>query len=317
MINSIDEILENVKSVGITGHVRPDGDCVGSTLGLYNYIVENYKDIDVTVYLEEFEAHFNFINGADKVKHNVTEIEEHDLFIVLDCGDINRLANFVLPVFKKAKKTVCIDHHMTNATFAENNHVLPHISSTCEIVYELLPAEKISSNIAAPLYTGIIHDTGVLKYQSTTKRTMEIVGALMDTGIDFTTIIDDTFFRKTYVQNILLGIALTRSKLHFGGKVISSFLPLSLLEEHNTPGRDLGGVIDQLRFTEGVEVALFLYELPDHSVKGSLRAVNYVDVNKVAGTFGGGGHVKAAGFTLNGTEEEILDKVLFEIGKQI
>ena len=107
----------------------------------------------------------------------------------------------------------------------------------------------------------------VLKYQCTTKRTMEIAGELMSKGIDYTSIIDDTFFRKTYIQNYMLGLALINSRLVLDGKLIYSYLPYDVLSEHNVPGRDLGGIIDQLRFTEGVEVALFMYELPDMRLK--------------------------------------------------
>lgn len=316
MINSIDEILSGAVNVGITGHVRPDGDCVGSTLGLYNYIIKNYPNIKATVYLEPFEKHFMYINGSDKVVNKIETLVEHDLFVVLDCGDLNRVAEFVRPLIEGAERTVCIDHHMCNLAFADVNHVLPKISSTCEVLYELFDGDKVDKTVAEPIYTGIIHDTGVLKYQSTTKRTMEIAGALIDTGIDFTSIIDDTFFRKTYIQNYLLGKALINSKLHMDGKVISSYMPLEILEEYNVPGRDLGGVIDQLRFTEGVEVAIFLYELSDHSIKASLRSVNYIDVNAVANEFGGGGHIRAAGFTVKGEAEDILNRIVEEIKKQ-
>lgn len=316
MIKRINEILDGAKNIGITGHVRPDGDCVGSTLGLYNYIKDNYPDKNVTVYLEEFEHHFNFLNGAEKVVHNEEEAVKHDLFIVLDCGDLNRLANFVRPIFEGADKTVCIDHHTCNLSFADVNHVIAGMSSTCEVLYELLDEDKISKNQAEALYTGIIHDTGVLKYQSTTKRTMEIAGILMDKGIDYTAIIDDTFYRKTFVQNKLLGLALIDSALHNDGKIISSYMSCETLQKYGATGKDMGGTIDQLRFTEGVEVALFMYGLPDGSIKGSLRSINYIDVNAIANTFGGGGHVRAAGFTSNMKPEEILDKIVLEFNKQ-
>lgn len=130
----------------------------------------------------------------------------------------------------------------------------------------------------------------------------------MSKGIDYTSIIDDTFFRKTYIQNYMLGLALINSRLVLDGKLIYSYLPYDVLSEHNVPGRDLGGIIDQLRFTEGVEVALFMYELPDHTIKGSLRSVDKVDVNIIANCFGGGGHVRAAGFTAGIPYEEVVKK---------
>ena len=249
--------------------------------------------------------------------HDCDNDKKHDVFIILDCGDIERVANFIRPVIKNADKTVCIDHHTCNLAFADINHVFPDLSSTCEVLYELLDSSKISKNTAEALYTGIIHDTGVLKYQCTTKRTMEIAGELMSKGIDYTSIIDDTFFRKTYIQNYMLGLALINSRLVLDGKLIYSYLPYDVLSEHNVPGRDLGGIIDQLRFTEGVEVALFMYELPDHAIKGSLRSVDKVDVNIIANCFGGGGHVRAAGFTAGIPYEEVVKKVITELKKQV
>ena len=318
MIKSIDEVLSGAGTVGITGHVRPDGDCVGSTLALYNYIQENMPEVKVTLYLEKFEEHFNFIKGADSVIHQLEEPVKHDVFIVLDCGDPNRVANFVRPMIELADKTVCIDHHMCNNRFADYNHVLPDISSVSEVLFELLDETLISKNVAEALYTGIIHDTGVLKYQATTRRTMEIAGMLMEKGIDFTAIIDNTFFKKTYIQNILLGKALLSSKLHLDGKVISSYMSYEVIKENGASGTDLGGIIDQLRFTKGVEVAIFLYELPDKCIKGSLRSIDYVDVNAIANAFGGGGHIRAAGFTAaNMSPDEVIERLIAEISKQV
>ena len=231
------------------------------------------------------------------------------IFVVLDCGDLGRVAEFVLPLIENAHKTVCIDHHMSSSGFADVNHILPKISSSCEVLFELLDEDKVSKVVAECLYLGMVHDTGVFKYQSTTKRTMEIAGSLMEKGIDFTSIIDDTFFRKSYVQNKMLGIALCESKLYLEGRLISSYLPMKILSENNIPGRDLNGVIDQLRFTNGVEVAMFIYDLPDGSKKVSLRSVNAVDVNKIANEFGGGGHIRAAGFSVKMSCEEITEKV--------
>ncbi len=317
-MKSIEEELKGARTAAITGHVRPDGDCVGSTLGLYNYIVENMPQISVDIYLEEFEEHFNYMAHSAEVKHKADGEHEYDVFIVLDCGDTGRVADFARKYIENAHKTICIDHHMSNSAFADINHVFPKISSASEVLYELLDPKKVSKNTAECLYTGIIHDTGVLKYQSTTSRTLEIAGRLMDTGIDFTSIIDDTFFKKSYVQNILLGKALIGSRLELDGRLIYSYMPAAVLEEYHVPGRDLGGVIDQMRFTEGVEVALFMYELPDHKIKSSLRAVKCVDVNAIAGSFGGGGHVKAAGFTTDGMSvDEIVSRVKDLVASQL
>lgn len=316
-MNSITEVLENVKTVAITGHVRPDGDCAGATLGLYNYIKENMPELDVDIYLEPISDSFRFLKGTNDIKTAKVEDKVYDVFFVLDCGDLERVADFTVKLIENAHNTVCIDHHMTSKGFAKVNHVLPKISSACEVLFELLCEGKISKNVAECLYLGMVHDTGVFKYQSVTRRTMEIAGILMEKGIDFTSIIDDTFYRKSYVQNKMMGIALCDSKLLLDGKLIYSYLPLETLKENNIPGRDLNGVIDQLRFTEGVEVAMFIYDLQDGSKKVSLRSVDKVDVNAIANEFMGGGHIRAAGFTVKMTCDEIIEKVSLLVNCQI
>lgn len=315
-MQSIDLELSGATKVAITGHVRPDGDCAGSTLGLYNYLLDNHPEMSVDIYLEPFEECFNFLANSDQVRHESTDVK-YDVFVILDCGDMGRIADFCHKMIENADKTICIDHHMTNSQFATVNHVLPKVSSASEVLYELLDADKVSKNVAECLYLGMVHDTGVFKYQSTTSRTMEIAGKLMNTGIDFTSIIDDTFFRKSYVQNLALGRALCSSEIALDGRLIYSSLTAQSLRELGLNGRDTGGIIDQLRFTEGVEVAMFMYELNDGRIKVSLRSVNYVDVNAVANYFDGGGHVRAAGFTTSMPFERIIEEITKKVAEQL
>lgn len=316
-MESIAKEILGASSIAITGHVRPDGDCAGSTLGLYNYIKTNYPEINVDIYLEPIADSFNFLKNSDKVRDYATEGVSYDIFFILDCGDMGRVADFCHKMIADAHKTVCIDHHMTNSAFADVNHVLPSISSASEVLYELLEEDKVDKAVAECLYMGIIHDTGVLKYQATTKRTMEIAGILMDKGIDFTAIIDDTFFRKSYVQNLAMGRALCDSEVILDGKMIYSQLDGKTLKEIGLLGRDTNGIIDQLRFTNGVEVAMFMYELPEGKIKVSMRSVNYVDVNAIANCFGGGGHIRAAGFSVAMSFDEIVEEVSKKVSEQL
>ena len=314
---SVDNELSGVRSVGITGHVRPDGDCIGSTLGLYNYIKENVPEISVDIYLEPIEECYKFLKNADSIKTGCTEEKKYDVFFVLDCGDKERVASFTRKLIDNAAKTICIDHHETVTNFADINHIVPKIGSASEVLYELLDEKKITKSVAECLYVGIINDTGVFKYQATSRRTMEIGGKLMDYGINYTSIIDDTFFRRTYEQTLLVGEALLASRLLMDGKFIYSYISKAKLDELGLIGRDAGVVIDQLRFVKGVEVALFMYELPDGVIKGSLRSVDKVDVNYIANKFGGGGHIRAAGFTASQKPEQIALQIQNLIGEQI
>ena len=307
--------LEGITSVGIGGHVRPDGDCVGSTLAVYNYITTYYPEIEVDIYLEPIPDVFFFLNHADKIQHDFTEDKSHDLFISLDCGDKDRLGQ-VAKYFDSAKHTLCIDHHVSNQSFAEDNYIIPDASSTCELVYLCMNTDKITKEIAECLYTGIVHDTGVFQYSCTSAKTMEYAGVLMEKGIDYPTIISDTFYQKTYAQNRILGYALLNSKLYLDGKVIVTYLTKDDLADFACGTKDLDGIVNQLRITKGTEVALFLYECEDGSFKASLRVAGDVNVAVIAQYFGGGGHVKAAGFNIKGDIDDVIARILAEIEKQ-
>ena len=190
----LEQMLEQTGSVVILGHVRPDGDCLGSTLGLYHYIQTNYPAIRAAVYLEESSPKFGYLAGYDAILHETDE-ERYELCICLDCGDEERLGSFGV-FLANASKSLCLDHHITNTRFCEVNLVSENASSTCEVLFEQLDEEKIDKAAAECLYTGLIHDTGVFKYSCTSARTMEIAGKLMAKGIDFGSIIDNSFYKR-------------------------------------------------------------------------------------------------------------------------
>lgn len=302
----LNKLLEQAETVAIGGHIRPDGDCVGSCMGLYQYIRDNYNHKRVDVYLEEIPEVFRFIKATDDIKHEISEDMNYDLFICLDCGDETRLG-FSAPLFKAAKHTLCIDHHISNKAFAEHNYIIPEASSTSELVYNLLDEEKISLEIAEALYMGIAHDTGVFQYSCAKPATFRVAAKLLEQNVDAPTIIDNTYYEKTYAQNKILGHAILKSQLILGGKCIVSFITKKEMEEFGVTPKDLDGIVSQLRITKGVEVAVFMYELEEGTFKVSLRSKRYANVSAVAQHFGGGGHVRAAGCALSGSVEAITE----------
>ena len=304
----LDEVLAGTEKVGITGHIRPDGDCMGSTLGLYNYIVENRPDIMVDIYLEQPGEEFRYLKNIDKIKTEAEKDVVYDVFFVLDCSSSDRIEPFA-KCFNNAKKTVCIDHHISNTDFADINVVDADASSSCEVLYTVLDEEKVSKNVAECIYTVIIHDTGVFKYSCTSARTMEIAGKMMEKGIDYSDIIDNSFYKKTYVQNQILGRALLESVLFYDGKCIFSSVTAKDMQFYGVTGRELGGIIEQLRLTDGVEVAIFLYETGEQEYKVSMRSKKLIDVAAIAVKFGGGGHVRAAGFSATGSVHSIINSI--------
>lgn len=319
MIDNFNELLENAKSVGISGHVRPDGDCVGSCLAMYNYITTYYPGIDTHVYLDPIPNIFKFLKGADDIEdiHSVAEGTVFDLYIALDCSDGGRLGD-VYPFFEAARHHVCIDHHFSNNGFAEYSYIIPDDSSTCELIYNQFGKEKITKEIAECLYTGIIHDTGIFQYSCTTEATMAAAGYLMSKGIDYPRICTDTYFAKTMVQNRMLGMALLGCKTYLDGKVIAAVITAEDMAQYGAQSKHLEGIVQQLRDTTGVEVAVFLYELEDGDFKGSTRASGDVDLTAITGVFGGGGHKKAAGFSVSTKEPwQIIEQIVDMVDKQL
>ena len=311
----LSDILKDVKSVGITGHIRPDGDCTGSVLALYNYIVENMPETDVDLYLEQPGSEFYYLKNIDKIK-NTPEDKKYDVFFVLDCSSLDRIEPFI-SCFNNASKTVCIDHHVSNTGFTDLSKIEPQASSACEVLYGTMDADKISRNVAECIYTGIIHDTGVFKYSCTSKKTMEIAGEMMEKGIDYSDIIDNTFYKKTYVQNQILGRALLESIMVLDQRCIVSVVRLKEMEFFQAKPSDLEGIVSQMRQTKGVEVAMFLHETAPQTFKVSLRSKERVDVSRIAKYFGGGGHVRAAGVTMKGSVHDVINNLTALIEKQL
>lgn len=316
MSNLLNEVLDGVNNVVLLGHLHPDGDCVGTCLGMYNYLSENYPQLTVDLYLDHPAGKFSYMKNFARIKTEMEPGKVYELCITLDSSDAQRLGIF-LPYFQDAGATLCIDHHVTNKGFAGKNHVVPSASSCSEVLYTLLEDSKISRNTAECLYTGIVHDTGVFKYSNTSKRTMEIAGNLVDKGLNSAKIIDDSFYRKTYVQNQVLGRALLESFLFMDGRCIFTALKQKDLDFYGADSNDLDGIIDQLRITEGVECAVFIYEKEPHVYKVSMRSNDYVDVSKIASYFGGGGHVRAAGCTISGSAYDVLNNLSKHIEQQM
>lgn len=308
--------LKNAGSIAIGGHVRPDGDCVGSCMGLYIYLKENFSDKEIDVYLEEIPEKFRFLKGTGDVRHEIVEGKEYDLFICLDCGDKERLG-FSAPLFEGAKHTFCVDHHISNQSFAEENHIKPDASSTSELVYHLMEQERVSLDAAEALYLGIAHDTGVFQYSSTSPSTHRTAAWLLEKGVDAPKIIEETYYEKTYEQNQVLGRALLESFLFLDKKCIVSYIRKREMEFFGVTPADMDGIVSQLRNTGGVEVAVFMYELETNLYKVSLRSGDKVDVSKIATYFGGGGHKKAAGFTLAGTTYDVINNISGQIQIQL
>lgn len=310
------DMVRAAKQIAILGHVRPDGDCVGSCLAVYNYLCEQYPDKTVQVYLEKPPVKFSYLKGFDTISQNSGTGMIYDLCICLDASDKERLGDFAV-YLEHARHSICLDHHITNRGYCEDNEVFADASATCEVLLGFLEEDKISKETAECIYTGILHDTNVFKNSNTTAHTMMAAGKMMEKGISFGRIIDESFYRKTYAQNQILGRALLDSVQILDGRCIFTAVDRKDMELYGVTGSDLDGIVDQLRITDGVEVAVFLYETEYRVYKVSMRSNQYVDVAKIAAQFGGGGHIRAAGCTLPGSVHDVINNLSEFIEKQM
>lgn len=305
--------IKNKKTVVILGHVNPDGDCIGSCLGMYNYLTENYGKLEVSVCLDAMGKKFSYLKGYGDVIGEYDPERSFDLCITLDASDTGRLGIFA-PYLESAKDSLCIDHHITNEGMGKTNVIESDASSACEVLYGLLEKKKISKATAECLYTGIAHDTGVFKYSNVSKKTLKIVGNLIEMGIDFPKIIDRSFYMKSFGQSKLHGRALLDSERLLNDRLIYTVVTQKELEEYGCTVKATDGIIDQLRVVDGVECAVLLYETGNPSeYKVSLRTNSDLDVSRIAQAFDGGGHVKAAGCTVTGQVKEIIGNLCEQV----
>lgn len=303
------------KKIGISGHIRPDGDCVGSTMGLALYLRKVFPETQVDVLIEQPADIFACIKDVDTILQNQSPDVIYDVFFALDCSK-DRLGE-AQTFFEQAKKKINIDHHISNLGCAEINYVVPTASSTSELVYDLLEENYIDAEIAKAIYIGIIHDTGVFQYSNTLPKTLNIAAKLISYGFDFSQIIDETFYEKTYVQTQILGRAILESILFLDGRCAVSCVDKKMMEFYGVTPKDLDGIVNQLRMIKHVDCAIFMYQTENLEYKVSMRSNDKVDVSKIATFFGGGGHKKAAGCTMQGTFHDVINNLSSHIEKEL
>jgi len=310
----IKECME-AERIGITGHIRPDGDCVGACLSLRRYLEKVFPQKEIRVHLEKPSDIFSSLCGFDLIDSECKESVTYDVFFVLDTvisrvGEAEKYCN-------TAKKVINIDHHVSNSGEGDAWHVVPTACSACEVLYDLLDQSFMDRDIAECLYVGMIHDSGVFQYSNTTQKSMEIGAKLISYGFDFSKLILETFYEKNYVQTQILGRALMESIRFMDNQCIVSCIDRRMLQFYNATPKDLDGIVNHLRNIKGIHCAIFMYQTDNLEYKISLRSDELVDVSKVASYFGGGGHIRAAGCTMKGTFHDCVNNLSLHIEKQL
>ena len=302
--------------IGISAHIRPDGDAVGSCMALYYYLRKGLPQAQICVFLEKPSDVFQELKHIGDIDSEFSDQGTFDVFFAMDTAK-ERLGG-ARKYFETAGKTINIDHHISNSQgCGDVNVVEPRASSTAEVLYEQMEEELLDEDIAKALYIGIIHDSGVFQYSNTSPRTMEIGAKLIGFGFDFSRLIEETFYQKNYIQSQIMGRALMESIRFMDGRCIVSCVSRRMMEFYGAAPVDLEGIVNQLRNIKGVDCAIFMYETGVLEYKVSLRSNENVDVSRVASYFGGGGHVRAAGCSMNGTFHDVVNNLSQQIAQQL
>ena len=295
----LDEKIKKANTISIMGHINPDGDCLGSTLALYNYILNIDSKKTVKVYLMEAQKKFSILNGFDKICHTNSDATVYDLGIICDCSTEDRVKDYY-KYFDTAQDKFIVDHHASSNRTDCDVVIEPTAAATCQVMFDLMDDKYIDKRVAECLYVGLAHDSGVFRYSSTTAHTLEVATKLIEKGISFTELLDDTLFKEKFNQKLLLAKVYERAKFLCKGKVLYSYALMSELKDLNLEKGDLDLCVPNLRQTEGVSLALFAYDVANNVYKISMRSnTDKIDCSVFAKERGGGGHERAAGFTVN------------------
>jgi len=322
-VNSLEEISRTLlrsKKIGITYHVSPDGDAVGSALALLNGLRLLNKDAYL-ISKDLISENLQFLKNSSEAAGKVVKAEDGtEVVVVLDCGNFERIS---ADLCDYKGEIINIDHHISNDKYGNKNYIDIKAAATAEIVFMLLEKLGVSfeeenddiKEIATCLYTSLVTDTGAFRHSNVTSRTHLIASKLKNVGVNNTNIYENLFDSNSFEKMKLIGKALSNIELLFNGKVALIRIPISYGKELGIEIGDTSDIISFALQIKGIELAVLIKEIENGS-KVSLRSKTAFDVREIAENLGGGGHVKAAGITFkNISLEEAEDKVLNEIRK--
>lgn len=320
VLEKVVQEIQNAKKIIIFHHIAPDGDSLGSALALKEIIeqLDSVEIIDnvITNYAPEL---YNYLPDIDKMKKidDSSLYESYDLGISLDCGSKDRLG-LATELFVTAKKTISIDHHVSNTNFADINNIDTSVSATGELVFDLIKPLNVTltKDIATNIYTAILTDTGGFKFENTKPKTLRICADLLEAGADSVQIYKNCYEIKPLAMVKLQAKVINDAVLTENNQIAYGVVKRNLLEEMDATDDYVDGITETLRQIKGVEVALVFKETLRKTTRVSLRS-NRLDVCAIASYFGGGGHKLAAGCLLNKRIDESIDDIISTIVNQL
>ncbi|MGE5223613.1 MAG: DHH family phosphoesterase [Omnitrophica WOR_2 bacterium] len=312
VLNAIHQNIQDARRILTAAHIRPDGDAVGSLVGLGLALQAAGKEVQM-VLVDKVPASYRFLEGANQVLTKATG--KFDCVIVLDCSDLLRSGDALKVTGEGGETTglapdINIDHHPTNLEFARLNLVNPEAVATSEILARHLTdfGLPLTQPVANALLTGIVTDTIGFRTSNMNPQVLHLAASLMDAGADLPEIYSHALSQRSFQAARYWGAGL--SKLKREGPLVWTTLTLADRSAAEYPGRDDADLINVMSAIEGAEVALLLVEQKRGAVKVSWRAQPGLDVSQIALRFGGGGHKAAAGAEIEGALDDVQDKVL-------
>lgn len=303
------------KNIFMASHVQPDGDNLGSLLGLGLAL----KKLGKSVYMlksDTIPKDFMFLPSINLIQEY--EEDEIDVFITLDSSDEERLGDNK-ELIKKANEVINIDHHLSNTNYGSINIVDSNAAATCELVFKLIKSLNvdIDKDIATCLYTGISTDTGSFMYENANEETHLIAAELLKVGIDKQNININIWQNKTLQKTRLFIKTLETLEMYFDDKVAIIEVTKDNLSSVGASMEDSEGIVSFIRDIDTVEVAIMLKEFDENEIKVSMRSKKHIDVSEICLSFNGGGHKRAAGCTIHSNLEKAKKDLLNELKKRI
>ena len=318
--NTLEEIAERIKrakSAVILTHMRPDGDAIGSALALSRAL--DVLGIENSVSDEsDIPSNLSFLTGTEKIGKGF--FKEADLYIAVDSADEQRLGALVddFRAVSRKKDTVNIDHHVSNTRFAKYNYVR-ECSANCMNIAVLVEklGVPLDKELAQYLLLGLLTDSGNFSHDDVTEETFLTAAKLVKAGADIRWLNYNLFKKQSAVRAALFADTMSRIRYFFEGKFAAIVISREAMKKFGADNGMTEGFVDFPLSVDTVEVCASVMEVKKGQYKISLRSKNYADVNKVAGTYGGGGHVRAAGCMLFGEIEDVLDRLSYTVSQYL
>lgn len=311
MKKQIFDLINESNSIVLLTHENPDGDAIGSAMAMYYMLTAINKSVDIVI--PEIPSAGMFLSSIDKVVDKTDK--DYDLAIVVDCANKERVGQFNNE-FDRCLKSIAIDHHVSNKQYCDINYVEEETAACCQVIYYLFKDWNVSitKEIGESLLTGLLTDTSGFRNNNVDKNSFLMAADMMDLGIDLYKFYYNVLSKRTMPQYLLMKMTLERLEFFHDGKIAFSYISKEDIENVGAKCGDHEGLVDLGRNIGGVEVSIFMRE--DDGYRISLRSNGKVNVNEIAGKFGGGGHRMAAGVRVNSSFKETKEALISETIKE-